>query len=43
VRCCEVMRDWGAFYRCRGGGRRPDDAMVVVAKWRHQFGRFGLE
>jgi hypothetical protein len=25
VGCGELRRDQGAFYRCRGGGRRPDD------------------
>jgi hypothetical protein len=43
VGCVEVRRDRGAFYRCRGGGRRPDGAVVVVAEWRHHSGRFSFE
>jgi hypothetical protein len=43
VGCDEVRCGWGAFYRCPGGGRRPDDATVAVAKWCHHSGHFGLE
>jgi hypothetical protein len=28
VGCGEMCRDRGAFYRCRGGGRRPGDGEV---------------
>jgi hypothetical protein len=31
VGCGEVRRDRGAFYTCRGGGRRPDDSEVKAA------------
>jgi hypothetical protein len=31
VGCGEVRRGRGAFYRCRGGGRRPSDSEVKVA------------
>jgi hypothetical protein len=43
VGCSEVRHDRGAFYRCRGGGRRPDGAAVVVIEWHHHSGPFGLE
>jgi hypothetical protein len=32
VGCDEMRRGRGAFYRCRGGGRRSDSAAVVVAE-----------
>jgi hypothetical protein len=31
VGCSEVRRGRGAFYRCRGGGRRPGDSEVKAA------------
>jgi hypothetical protein len=31
VGCGEVTRGWGAFYRCRGGGRLPGDGEVKAA------------
>jgi hypothetical protein len=31
VGCGEVRHDQGAFYRCRGGGRRPGDSEVKAA------------
>jgi hypothetical protein len=43
VGCGEVRRGRGACYRCRGGGRQPDGATLVVVEWRHHSGHFGLE
>jgi hypothetical protein len=45
VGCSEMRRGRGAFYRCRGGGKRPDDGGEwPTAVERHDGGgggRFG--
>jgi hypothetical protein len=43
VGCGVVRRGRGAFYWCRGGGRRLNGAVVVVAEWWHHSGHFNLE
>jgi hypothetical protein len=45
VGCGEMRRSWGAFYKCRGGGRRLDSgwerSMVVERRDVGGGGRFG--
>jgi hypothetical protein len=45
VGCGEMRRSWGAFYKCRGGGRRLDSgwerSMVVERRDVGGGGHFG--
>jgi hypothetical protein len=41
VGCGEMRRGQGAFYRCRGGARRPDGGGEQSAVVEHHDGRGG--